>query len=124
MCISFCRLSSNCWPSRDISSSTAPALPPRVRSTNQPHNTLFLISNVSETASMATSSSGQLDTVMHETRLFPPSREFSSRARIKSLEEYQEIWDEAAADPTAFWSKLAKDELHWFQPFTKALEWQ
>ena len=29
---------------------------------------------------------GQIDTVMHESRLFPPSAEFSSQACIKSLE--------------------------------------
>jgi acetyl-CoA synthetase len=73
--------------------------------------------------SMAEPSSGQLDTVMHETRLFPPSPEFSARARIKSLDEYQRLWDEAAADPPAFWAKLAKAELHWFEPFGQALEW-
>ena len=39
------------------------------------------------------------------------------------MDEYQRLWDEAAADPAAFWAKLAKDELHWFEPFTKALEW-
>jgi acetyl-CoA synthetase len=72
---------------------------------------------------MAQSSSGQLDTVMHESRLFPPPAEFSARARIKSLDEYQKLWDEAAADPPAFWAKLAKTELHWFEPFTQALEW-
>ena len=55
--------------------------------------------------------------VMQETRLFPPPQEFAARARIKSLDEYQQLWDEAAADPPAFWAKLANDELHWFEPF-------
>jgi len=72
---------------------------------------------------MAQQSTGQLDTIMQESRVFPPSAEFSARARIKSMDEYQRLWDEAAADPPAFWAKLAKDELHWFEPFTKALEW-
>ena len=72
---------------------------------------------------MAQQSTGQLDTVMHETRVFPPTAEISARARIKSMAEYQQLWDEAAADPPAFWAKLAKDELHWFEPFTQALEW-
>ncbi len=72
---------------------------------------------------MAQPASGQLDTVMQESRLFPPTREFSARARIKSLDDYQRLWDEAAADPPAFWAKLAKDELHWFEPFGKALGW-
>ncbi len=72
---------------------------------------------------MAQQSTGQLDTVMQETRLFPPTKEASARAHIKSMDAYQKLWDEAAADPPAFWAKLAKTELHWFEPFKKALEW-
>jgi acetyl-CoA synthetase len=68
--------------------------------------------------------SGQIDTVMQEKRLFPPPREFAERARIKSLAKYQELWDEAASDPPQFWAELAKNELHWFQPFDKALVWK
>ncbi len=67
---------------------------------------------------------GQIDTVMNESRLFPPSAEFSSKARIKSLDEYQALWDRAKADPPAFWAELAREELHWFEPFTEALVWQ
>jgi len=66
---------------------------------------------------------GQIDTVMREDRLFPPSAEFSSKARIKSLAEYQTLWEQAAADPPAFWAELARDELHWFEPFTESLVW-
>ena len=40
---------------------------------------------------MAAQASGQIDTVMHETRVFPPPAEFAARARIKSLAEYQAI---------------------------------
>jgi acetyl-CoA synthetase len=69
-------------------------------------------------------SNGQIDTVMHEDRLFPPAAEFAAAARIKSLDEYQQLWDRAASDPVAFWSELARDELHWFEPFTNGLEWQ
>ncbi|MCA9265538.1 MAG: acetate--CoA ligase, partial [Planctomycetales bacterium] len=65
---------------------------------------------------------GQIDTVMKEVRLFPPSAEFSAAARIKSLEEYQALWDEANANPEAFWQEQAA-ELHWFEPFSKVLEW-
>ena len=38
---------------------------------------------------MAARSGGQIDTVMHETRVFPPPAEFAAKARIKSLDEYQ-----------------------------------
>ncbi|MBD15144.1 MAG: acetate--CoA ligase [Planctomycetaceae bacterium] len=70
-----------------------------------------------------TSSGGQIDTVMHEDRLFPPSAEFTGSARLKSMEEYQALWDQAQADPPAFWAKLAQEELHWFEPFHEALVW-
>jgi len=41
---------------------------------------------------------GQLNTVMQEKRLFPPTAEFSAQASIKSPEDYQAIYDRAAAD--------------------------
>ena len=68
-------------------------------------------------------SSGQIDTVMQEKRLFPPSDDFASKAAIGSLQAYQELYDKAKADPVAFWEKLAKEELHWFKPFEKTLQW-
>ena len=67
--------------------------------------------------------SGQIDTVMQEERLFPPSEEFASQSRIKSLDEYQQLWDQAKADPPEFWAQLAREELHWFEPFTETLKW-
>jgi acetyl-CoA synthetase len=72
---------------------------------------------------MAASPGGQIDTVMHEERLFPPPKEFAARAGIKSLPEYQALWDKAAADPGKFWADFACEELHWFQPFDQPLIW-
>jgi acetyl-CoA synthetase len=68
------------------------------------------------------SNSGALDTVMQESRVFPPTKEFAAAARIPSYEAYEKLWNEAAADTEAFWKKQAA-ELHWFEPFTKTLEW-
>jgi len=73
-------------------------------------------------AKQAAPAAGQIENVMHETRLFPPPAEFAAKARIGSLEAYEKMWNEAAADPPAFWGKLA-EELHWFRPFDKVLEW-
>jgi acetyl-CoA synthetase len=67
---------------------------------------------------------GQIDNVMTESRLFPPTAEFSAKAKIGSLADYQRIYDEAAANPEAFWDKLAKEQLHWFKPYTKVLDWK
>lgn len=72
---------------------------------------------------MSNPNTGHIDNMMRESRLFPPSPEFSAKARIKSEEEYQQLWDQAKADPEAFWDKLAKEELHWFEPYTQVLKW-
>ncbi len=72
---------------------------------------------------MAAQTGGQIDTVMHESRVFPPRPSFADKARIKSLAEYEALWNEAAADPVKFWGDLAREELHWFRPFNEVLHW-
>jgi len=67
--------------------------------------------------------SGQIVNVMKESRLFLPSEHFAARARIGSMAEYQRLWEKAADDPEAFWGEMA-DELHWFEPYEKVLDWK
>ncbi len=69
-------------------------------------------------------SSGSIDTVMHESRLFPPRQSFSDKSHFKSLADYEVTWNLAATDPVKFWSDLAREELHWFEPFTEGLIWK
>ena len=72
---------------------------------------------------MADQSGGGIDTVMHEERLFPPPGDFAVKARVKSLEEYEALWNKAAADPVKFWGDLARDELDRVEPFQTTLRW-
>ncbi|MCT7988106.1 acetate--CoA ligase [Laspinema olomoucense] len=65
-----------------------------------------------------------IESILNEKRQFPPSEEFSKNARIKSLEEYQALYDQAAANPEQFWEQLAEKELHWFKKWDKVLDWQ
>jgi acetyl-CoA synthetase len=67
---------------------------------------------------------GGIDSVMHETRVFPPPAEFARQAKIGSLAEYEQLYNQAKADPVAFWDQLAKDELHWFEPYKQTLAWK
>ena len=55
-----------------------------------------------------------------EKRVFPPPKEFSEAAHIKSLAEYQEIYDRSIADPQAFWAERA-EQIDWFQKWDKVL---
>ncbi len=73
---------------------------------------------------MANEHAGQINTVMHEERLFPPPAAFAAQAHIGSFQEYQTLWDEAAKDIEGFWGKLGKEQLHWFKDFDEVLDWQ
>jgi acetyl-CoA synthetase len=64
-----------------------------------------------------------IESILTENRVFPPSPAFSQAARIKSMDEYRQLYDRAQADPTAFWADLARSELHWFQPWDQVLDW-
>ncbi|MBT4011693.1 MAG: acetate--CoA ligase [Planctomycetaceae bacterium] len=77
--------------------------------------------NVTENTNENPSSS--IDTVMHETRLFPPKDSFLEGCEIGSLEAYEALYDRAKADPIAFWEDLARNELHWFEDFHTTLNW-
>jgi acetyl-CoA synthetase len=63
-----------------------------------------------------------IDSTLRENRVFPPPEEFSAKAHIKSLEEYEALYKQSIEDPEKFWAGVAR-ELHWFKPWEKVLEW-
>src|SRR5438874_13207940 len=58
-----------------------------------------------------------------ETRVFQPPRDFSSKARIKSLAQYQRMYRESIRQPAKFWAREAS-ELVWRAPWNKVFEWK
>jgi len=64
-----------------------------------------------------------LDSVLREERVFPPSEEFRSHANLKSQEEFNALYRQSIDDPDTFWSKVAH-ELDWFSPWTQVLDWK
>jgi len=65
----------------------------------------------------------KIDVLMSEKRTFPPSREFSERAHIKSMAEYEAIYRRSIEDPEGFWSEMAEKHITWFKKWDKVLEW-
>ena len=63
-----------------------------------------------------------IESLLKEQRVFPPSPEFSKSAHISTLEAYDAICKRAAEDPESFWGEIAS-QLHWFQPWKTVLEW-
>ncbi len=64
-----------------------------------------------------TTPANNITSVLHETRLFPPSAEFAAAAHIKSPAEAEALRAKAAADPVAFWAEQAKVLLTWDEPW-------
>jgi acetyl-CoA synthetase len=64
-----------------------------------------------------------IESVLHEERVFPPPTDFSNNARIKSMEEYESLRAEAERAPEDFWARMA-EELHWFRRWDTVLEWE
>ena len=64
----------------------------------------------------------EIESVLNESRVFPPPPEFSANAYIKSFEEYEELYKKAADDPEMFWAEQA-EELDWFKKWDQILEW-
>ncbi|MGC1784825.1 MAG: acetate--CoA ligase [Acidobacteriaceae bacterium] len=60
--------------------------------------------------------------LLHELRVIPAPEEFVSQAHIRSLEDYEALYQRSIENPEEFWAAAA-NELHWFQPWTKVLEW-
>lgn len=65
-----------------------------------------------------------IESILQEKRLFHPPTEFSQNAHIKSREEYEQLYNQAKADPQKFWAELAEQELHWFSKWDTVLDWQ
>jgi acetyl-CoA synthetase len=58
-----------------------------------------------------------------EKRTFPPSKEFSQKAHIKSMKEYEQLYKRSVDDPDKFWGEMAEKNLTWFKKWDKVLEY-
>src|SRR6202171_5276617 len=64
-----------------------------------------------------------IDSTLDEQRSFEPPAEFSRKAQIKSLAEYEALYKESVEQPEKFWARAA-EELYWFKKWDKVLEWK
>ena len=64
-----------------------------------------------------------IESILTEARKFPPPKEFSERAWVKSAAEYEQLYGRADQDPEVFWAECARN-LDWFKPFDRVLEWK
>jgi acetyl-CoA synthetase len=63
-----------------------------------------------------------IESVYHESRVFPPTAEASTNAAISGMDAYKALTAEAERDYEGFWARLARETLSWHKPFTKVLD--
>src|SRR5438552_3873092 len=65
-----------------------------------------------------------ITSVLQESRVFKPRKEFAETAHIKSLAQYRKLYSESIKSPEKFWANQARNELVWFKPWNKVLQWK
>jgi acetyl-CoA synthetase len=64
-----------------------------------------------------------ISSLMTESRTFPPPKKLQTNAHVKSMEQYQEMYDRSVNDPDGFWLEQAEALVEWFKKPTKAREY-
>ena len=62
-----------------------------------------------------------IQSVMHENRVFEPSREFAAKANVNKA-DCEALNAKAARDFEGFWADLARETLIWRKPFSRTLD--
>lgn len=63
-----------------------------------------------------------IDSILVETRVFPPSETFRERAVVSGMDAYRALCAEAESDYEGFWARQAREQLSWHRPFTQTLD--
>jgi len=64
-----------------------------------------------------------IEVLSTEKRSFPPSKEFSQKAHVRSLKEYEQLYKRSVEDPEKFWAEMAEKNLTWYKKWDKVLEY-
>ncbi|MFZ3063075.1 MAG: acetate--CoA ligase [Actinomycetota bacterium] len=59
---------------------------------------------------------------LEEKRQFPPPKEFSEKAHIKSMEQYEALYKKSIEDPNTFWAEQA-EAIDWYKKWDKVEEY-
>jgi len=63
-----------------------------------------------------------IESILSETRIFPPSEAFRQQANVPGMEAYFALCQEATRDYEGFWARHARELIAWHKPFTQVLD--
>ncbi|GAB6183083.1 acetate--CoA ligase [Thermodesulfovibrio hydrogeniphilus] len=64
-----------------------------------------------------------IDVLLKEQRVFPPPKEISEKAYIKSMQQYEEMYKRSVEDPEGFWAEIAEQNITWYKKWDKVLDY-
>jgi len=64
-----------------------------------------------------------IESVMEKSVEIKPPAEFSKKAHIKSIEQYDEMYRRSIEDPEGFWSEMAEEHVDWFKKWDNIYSW-
>ena len=73
-------------------------------------------------AAEQTPGGGSIDSVLTESRVFPPPAEFAAAAVVPGMDAYRALCARAEADTEGFWAELAEG-LRWSKKWDTVLDW-
>ncbi len=62
-----------------------------------------------------------IQSVLNETRVFPPADAFVKQANVSGMASYQAMVEASRKDYAGYWADLARKNIQWKKPFTKTL---
>ena len=63
----------------------------------------------------------EIASMLREDRVFHPPENLSKEAHIRSLAEYEELYQESLDHPEAFWARQAEETIAWFRKWDEVL---
>ncbi|WP_028534843.1 acetate--CoA ligase [Paludibacterium yongneupense] len=63
-----------------------------------------------------------LESILKETRSFPPSDDFRRKASVSGMEAYNALCEQADDHYLSFWGELGRELLSWKKPFSRVLD--
>jgi acetyl-CoA synthetase len=68
---------------------------------------------------MTQTGAGAIEALLQEDRRFPPPAGLAAKADVND----PAIYDQAKADPEGFWAARAAEQVTWFKPWDRVLDW-
>jgi len=73
--------------------------------------------------SLLVDTSSTIESVLHESRLYPPPGEFTATAHVPTLDAYERLYRASIDRPDEFWAGQAERHLTWSAPWQTVCEW-